>query len=79
MMSTLHDAIEERYVVTLDIPGAFLQTDQPGDDEVIIRSTGTMVEWLAKIDSKIYRGKITIKKTGRESCMRRLKRQSMAA
>ena len=24
--------IEERYVVTVDIPGAFLQTDMPEDD-----------------------------------------------
>jgi len=51
-------------VVTLDIPGAFLQTDQPNDDEVIIHFTGKMIEWLAKIDPKIYRDKITINKDG---------------
>ncbi len=43
MISTLQDAIEERNVVTLDIPRAFL----------IIRFTGKMVEWSAKIVPKI--------------------------
>ena len=65
MMSTLQDAIEERYVVTLDIPGAFLQTDQPDDDEVVICFTGKMVEWLAKIDPKIHSDKIMINKDGK--------------
>jgi len=64
-MSTLQDAIEERYVVTLDIPGAFLQTDQPDDDEVVICFTGKMVEWLAKIDPKIHSDKIMINKDGK--------------
>ena len=32
MISTLRDGTEESNVVTLDIPGAFLQTDQPNDD-----------------------------------------------
>jgi len=65
MMSTLQDAIEERYIVTLDIPKAFIQTDQPDDDEVIIHFMGKIVEWLAKIDPKIYRDKIIINKDGK--------------
>ena len=63
MISTLQDAIEESNVVTLDIPGAFLETDQPDDHEV--NFTGKLVEWLAKIDTKIYRDKITINKDGK--------------
>ena len=45
-------------MATADIPGAFLQTDQPDDEEVILRITGTLVDILAKIDPKVYRSKI---------------------
>ena len=44
--------------VTADIPGAFLQTDQPEDDEMIIRFGGPMGEALTKIDPAIYKDKI---------------------
>ena len=53
-LSCLQDAIEHRVVATTDIPGAFLQTDQPEDDEVIIRFDGPMVEALAQIDPTVY-------------------------
>ena len=44
------DALEQRTVVTLDIPGAFMQTDV---DEVIhIRLQGPMVELLCQVNSK---------------------------
>ena len=49
------DAIENRYVVTADIPGAFLQTDMPEDeDPIYIKFTGSMVTLLEKIDPELY-------------------------
>ena len=39
LLSCLQDSTEGRKVTTCDIPGAFLQTDQPKDDEVIIKFT----------------------------------------
>jgi len=44
-MSTLQDAIEERYVVILDIPGVFLQTDH--------RVIKTVVQRLKEVYGKI--------------------------
>ena len=49
-----------QFFLTADIPGAFLQTDQPEDDKVIIRFDGPMMEALAKIDPAIYKEKIQI-------------------
>ena len=54
-LSCIQDSTEHWFVVTADIPGTFLQTDQPEDDEVIIRFDGPMVEALAKIDPAIYK------------------------
>ena len=42
------------------MPGAFLQTDQPIDDKVIIRFEGPMVDALLEIDPAAYSGKIQI-------------------
>ena len=46
-LSCIQDSTEgEYFVVTADIPGAFLQTDQPDDDEVVVQFDGPMVEGL---------------------------------
>ena len=58
--SCIQDSTEHQFVVTVDIPGAFLQTDQPEDDEGIIRFDGPMVEVLVKINPAIYKDKIQI-------------------
>ena len=52
------DAAEVRFVATADIPGAFLQTNQPDNEEVILRITRTMAEILAKLDTKVYCSKM---------------------
>ena len=55
MLSCVIDAIEGRYVATSDVPGAFLQTEMPEDEEdVHIRIDGAMAELLAKIDPEFY-------------------------
>ena len=65
LITCLIDASYERFVATADIPGAFLQTDQPNNEEVILRITGTLAEILAKLDPKVYCNKI-IDQNGRK-------------
>ena len=66
ILSCLQDAIKRRVTATGHIPGAFLQTDQLDDDEVIIRFDGPMVNALAKIDPLVYRDKIQIVRNGKK-------------
>ena len=67
IVTSLIDAIEERYVVTADIPGAFLQTDMPDDeDPVYIRFTGSMVELLQRIDPELYSKCIVTTRKGKK-------------
>ena len=54
------DAEEGRDVATVDIPGAFLQTDaKPG---VILKFTGAMVDILCQINPKLYQPYVTTEK-----------------
>eukprot|EP00536_Pseudo-nitzschia_multiseries_P000823 jgi/Psemu1/1867/gm1.1867_g len=46
MNSCMIGAIEGRDVATVDIPGAFLQTDMPEGEDVYIKLNGTMAELL---------------------------------
>ena len=52
MLSGVIDAHERRKVATLDVPGAFMQTDI--DEEVHVRLEGEMAELLASVDSRLY-------------------------
>ena len=54
------DARENREVVTIDIPGAFLHATN--DDYVVMRMNGTLAELMAKTDPKLYRKYLTDKK-----------------
>ena len=65
--SCVIDAIEGRYVATADVPGAFLQTEMPEDEEdVHIRLEGAMAELLAKIDPELYNSCMVTTKRGRK-------------
>jgi hypothetical protein len=62
MASCLIDAIDDRKVVTCDIPGAFLQANWPADQDCFLKFEGVMVDMICQIDPKykrnvIYRGK----------------------
>ena len=46
-------SIENRHVVTCDIPGAFLQSDWPKDKPTYLRFDGTMVDMLCEIDNTL--------------------------
>jgi hypothetical protein len=62
------DARENREVVTLNIPGAFLHA--PNKDYVVMRMNGTLAELMAKIDPKLYRKYLTDKKGKKVLCLR---------
>ena len=46
------DAYENRQVVTMDIPGAFLHATN--DDFVVMRMTGTLAELMVKTSPSLY-------------------------
>ncbi len=54
------DARENREVVTVDIPGAFLHATN--DDYVVMRMNGTLAKLMAKTDPKLYRKYLTDEK-----------------
>ena len=55
ILSCVIDAIEGRDMATVYIPGVFLQTPLPEDeDDIYIRFDGPMVELLYKIGPKLY-------------------------
>jgi hypothetical protein len=54
------DAKESRDVATVDTPGAFMQTDM--EDTVHMVLEGTIAELLVKLDLKLYRKYIQVKK-----------------
>jgi hypothetical protein len=54
------DAKESRKVVTVDIPGAFLHTDN--EDYVIMKMVGMLAELMAKTNSKLYQHYVILEK-----------------
>jgi hypothetical protein len=53
MLSAVIDAMEERDVATVDIPGAFMQADI--DEVVHVKFEGEIAEMLVKLDPQLYR------------------------
>jgi hypothetical protein len=53
MLSATIDAMEERDVATVDIPGAFMQADI--DEVVHVKFEGEIAEMLVKLDPQLYR------------------------
>ena len=53
LLTCLIDAMERRKVVTVDIPGAFMQSDMEGED-THMKLEGEMVKILERIDPTLY-------------------------
>ena len=53
LLTFLIDAMERREVVTVDIPGAFMQSDLEGED-MHMKLEGGMVQILERIDPNLY-------------------------
>jgi hypothetical protein len=51
-------AKEERYVMTCDIPNTFIQAyltkKEPGEDRVVMKITGVLVDMLVNINPELY-------------------------
>jgi Reverse transcriptase (RNA-dependent DNA polymerase) len=56
-LTAVIDALENRDVAIVDVPGAFMQADM--DEEVHVRFTGTMVDQLLEIDAEMYEPYVT--------------------
>ena len=63
MAQCVMGAMEGRKVVTCNIPGAFLQSDWPEDNDCYIKFEGMMVEMLCEIDPT-YKNKVLYTKDG---------------
>ena len=63
------DAKEERDVMSADVPNAFIQALLPqpenGEDRVIMKITGVLVDLLVKLNPKLY-GKYVVYENGRK-------------
>jgi hypothetical protein len=57
-LTAVVDALEERDVAVLDVPGAFMQADM--DELVHVRFTGKMVDLLLEIDHEMYAPYVTM-------------------
>ena len=66
VLSATIDAKERRDVMTCDIPNAYIQAMRPpvkkGEDRVIMKITGSMVDLLLEIDPIGYDGFVVIEK-----------------
>jgi hypothetical protein len=59
-LTSMIDAKENREVVTIDIPGAFLHADN--EDYVIMKMVGTLAELMVKTNPKMYRQYVVLEK-----------------
>ena len=59
------NSIENRHVVTCDIPGAFLQAKWPKDKPTYLRFDGIMVDMLCEIDSSLKK-RVVYNKNGQK-------------
>lgn len=56
-LTAIIDAMENREVAVVDVPGAFMQADM--DEEVHVKFTGRMVDLLLEIDHEMYEPCVT--------------------
>ena len=54
MLTCLIDAMVGRDVATVDIPGAFMQSDID-DEDTLMKLEGAIVSILTKIDPKLFK------------------------
>ena len=57
------DALENRAVAILDLPGAFLHANN--NEEIVMALEGPLAEMMAMVDPKLYRKHITTNSKGK--------------
>jgi len=64
MLTAVIDAKEGRDVMTADIPNAFIQAKLPdikdGEDRVILKTTGVLLDLLVQVAPKVYGPKVVL-------------------
>jgi len=64
MIMAVVDVVKERYVMTINIPNAFIQTPMPDIEEkehVTMKITGVLVDILINLAPRIYQGYVVFK------------------
>ena len=59
------DAQENRDVLTMDVPNAFIKTLMPPKEDgeiVIMKTRGKLVDWLVKIDATAYLSLVVVER-----------------
>ena len=70
-LTAVIDALENKNVAVLDVPGTFMQAEI--DELVHVQFTGEMVSMLLQIDHQMYKNYVVIEKGGRVMNMELLK------
>jgi hypothetical protein len=69
MLTAVIDATEQRNVMTCNIPNVFIQAlmpdVKPGDERVMMKITGVLVEMLVELNPKLYGPHVVYKKRGK--------------
>ena len=67
MITAAIDAYEHRDIMSADVPNAFVQTEMPerkeGEDRVIMKITGPMVDILVELDPQTYSNFVVFERT----------------
>jgi len=71
LLSCTIDAMEERDIAIVDIPGVFMQADM--NDTVHLKMEGRLAELLVKVERKLYR-KFVCVENGRSTMYVKLKK-----
>jgi hypothetical protein len=70
LLTSIVDAREGRDVAVVDIPNAFIQTKvDDAKDCVIIQITGVIVDWLVKVEPKVYASYVAANSKGVNSLL----------
>ena len=60
------DAYQKRDVMSVDIPNAYIQASIPerknGEDRIVMKLTGILVEWMLEIEPETYKGYVVMEK-----------------
>ena len=68
LLTSMIDSIEGRDVMSADIPNAFIQAKlekKSGDERIIMKITGKLVEWLVKLSPETYQSYV-VEERGRK-------------
>ena len=66
MLTATIEAKENRDIMPVDIPNAFIQTDMESDERVIMKIRGPLVDMLVDLEPETYRDYVV--QEGKHKC-----------